>query len=300
MENNFTDRHGNALFQIMPQTPNDTLMACFSLCFYSSESLTNRKRMRQLLLKRFKQIVFVGNSPVCGFNSSPRTCEELNPHSHLHPAIRAFIHRLHTQHPDSIPTKSAEKLLISASSLFAQECRSFLQKNEQVGFITDRHVFCYLIADVFRVKVNIDDISLSIDDKDYYEIYLRYHDHKFILLQPCVKLKRLNYQSTMKLEEGESRKSKIINGLYELKGIGYLAPPKIKGYKVHSYMFYVNACILHVLVSKREYIYVFDGEIWIGYGKGKIYFYLTEGQHCICAIKANNYEEAFQAISFEM
>jgi hypothetical protein len=62
MENNYTDRHGNALFQIMPQTTTDTLMACFSLCFYSSESLINRKRMRQLLLKRFKQIVFLEES----------------------------------------------------------------------------------------------------------------------------------------------------------------------------------------------------------------------------------------------
>lgn len=287
MENNYTDRYGNALFQIMPQTTTDTLMACFSLCFYSSESLTNRKRMRQLLLKRFRQIVFTN-------------ANELNPHLHLHPAIRAFVNRLQAQHPDVLTTKSAEKCLISFPTFLAQECRSFLQKNEQVGFITDRHVFCYLVADIFHVKVNIDEVTLSIDDKDYYEIYLHYtNEHRFILLQPCVKLKRLNYQSTMKLEEKETRKSKIINGLYELKGIGYLAPPKIKGYKVHAYTFYVNTCILHILKSKKDYIYVFDGEIWIGYGKGLIYFYLTEGEHYICAVKASTYEEAYQAISFE-
>jgi hypothetical protein len=92
-------------------------------------------------------------------------------------------------------------------------------------------------------------------------------------------------------------RSRIVNGIYELKGIGYLAPPKIKGYKVHSYSFYSNLKLqMYIIDSKKDTLYIFDGEIWTGYGKGEIYFYLTEGNHYIFAIKAKSYEEAHQAV----
>jgi len=285
MENNFTDRHGNPLFQIMPQTPTDTLMACFSLSFYSSESLANRIKIRNILLKRFKKIIFAEE-------------DQLNPNCHLHPAVRAFVNRLQLQHPNI--SKSAEKCLISFPTLLIEEANVFLQKNGQVGFITDRYVFSYLAADVFHVKINIDDNVLSINDEDYYEIYLHYtSEHKFILLQPCIKLNRMTYQGMKLLKEPLSR-SKIVNGIYELKGIGYLAPPKIKGYKVHAYTFYSMPKLqLYILKARKDCVYVFDGEIWMGYGKEDVYFYLSEGNHYIFAVKAKTYEEAHQAIIME-
>lgn len=203
----------------LPESPRDTLMACFALFLTGKETRKERNLIRQRLMDHFQHIM-------------RRDTEFFT-----HPAIRAFVNRLHAIHPLEVPV-SAEVFYIQNETRLEREAITFLNQNRQEGFVGDKFTMCYLFAELFQVDVHLyqpEEVVLSVVPFVKYHIHIQHEHHRFNLLLPRVPAKRSAYITPSGPRLGPFRTQ---FPLYCLNGEISFVPPAIEGYQVHSLIVY--------------------------------------------------------------
>ena len=287
-------------YDYFPESPYDTLIACFTLFLTGKETRGERTRLRKQMMDRLYRLIFEREN-------------QLSDVCFTHASVRAFVNRIHAIKPNEIP-KSAEVFYMRDETRFKHESITFITQNRREGYIGDMFVFCYLFAELFHVDVHLfhpEEVNLSVIPFAKYHIYLRYNQGKFNLLLPHVKT--VHYNRPTGIIRQPSRMRRPIYHLTTLDKA--LIPPCLLHYRVHYLCIYetglhkIEAAWENVL-KYEEYAYVF-GKIVIGNVSPKIlscvsrkgqcgpHFYVDVIPFEIYLIVEKNLQEAERAVMIE-
>jgi len=209
-------------YNLIPDSPKDTLMACFSLFLTGKETRTERTKLRMRLMDHLYHLLFRDN-------------QRLNEECFLHASVRAMVNRLHAIHPDQVP-RSAEVFYIRDEERFKREALAFVMQNRREGFVGDMFTFSYLVAELFAVDVHLfhlEETTLSVVAFAKYHVYVRYNDGKFNLMLP--RLQQAHFMRPMGITKMPSRTSLPMFHLNDNKPF---IPPNILDYRVHHLCLY--------------------------------------------------------------
>lgn len=296
----YKDKFNNKLVIYPSDLDKDTLMGCFSIYLCGNDTRIERMKLRKRLLMYFKN---------CLESKQP----------YIYPCIRSFVNRIHLTN-ESIP-KSAECFFVNNEPEFLAEGLKFLQQNSQESFISDKHTFCYLVSDLFKIHVHLNDLIVSCDvfDDNVYSMYIIENDGKFQLLTHYN-----NITNTYKPPHGlEREKSNLSVSMFMLRCcqsesvcsiVDRFIPPSINGYNVHHcniekfdenliYTVTPNPDKLwRDILKKDETLFIYSGFDCLtsvtSHGKTNPYFYINNGK-LACVIKKNQ-DDADRAVRYEI
>lgn len=295
----YKDKFNNSLVVYPSSLDRDTLMGCFSIYLCGTDTQIERMKLRKRLLNHFK------------------TCLE-SKQPYLHQCIRSFVNRLHYTN-ESIP-KSAELFFLNDENVFLAEGLKFIQQNSQESFISDKHTFAYLVSDLFKIHVHLNNMVISHNsfEEDIYSMYIIEENGKFQLLTHYN-----NFTNCYKPPNGlEREKSNLSASMFVLrccevdscKIIDKFIPPSINGYTVHHcniekfdenliYVVTPNPDKLwRDVLKSNETLYVYAGLECLTsvtyHGKSNPYFYVNNGK-LACVIKKNQ-DDADKAVRYEV
>jgi hypothetical protein len=223
------------------------------------------------------------------FRSQVFSRDQLNPTCYEFPAVKAFVKRLHLIHPDTIP-KSAETFYHTDTCKFRLEATAFLQRNREIGMITDKFVFGYLLCQLFKVSVTYyQPEAVRLNTPEGYELHIRHENHQFTLSEPIVKQIRLSYGGAKGVTYNET---KIIKPQYMLDGVVRLVPPCSKREHVHWCKIDTVDAEIHTIQGEGIYVFLNDETNLLGYTSEKLcrFFILEPGT--LMVVKAQSVEEA--------
>jgi hypothetical protein len=285
----YKDKFGNPLSVYPLNVEKDTLMACFSVFLYGSETL--RVKLRYKLLAHFRK---------CFESSKP----------YIHNCIRSFVSHLHSKNP-AIP-KSAEAYFMESEAKFRAAGEQFIILNQE-SFISDKYTFAYIVSELFKVHVHFLDetvISCHMFDDSCYTIHIL---GNFQLLTHVEKIQRVHFKPSNGLEY---QKSNIVTSKIELRIskdgkcpiIGKFVPPHIVGYKVHKlYSEDFDPNSVHVVTFKEpilkegETLYIYENYNCISSisynARVNSYFYIQE--KLLQCVVAKNQDDADKAVRYE-
>lgn len=204
-------------YTFVPDSPEDTLMACFCLFLKGKETRPERKALRARLMDRLYATV---QSDECFQYAS----------------VRAMVHRMHAIQPEQVP-KSAEVFYIRDRQRFMREAVTFVTQNRREGFVGDMFTFGYLFAECFKVDVHLfcpDEITLSVVAFAKYHLHICYADGRFALLLP--RQKQAAFERPRGVIRSPSRTSLPVFRVATIDKS--FAPPNILDYRVHHVCLY--------------------------------------------------------------
>ncbi len=259
-------------------------MACFCDAIYGEHTIERRTRMRYMLLEMFRNQVFDRN-------------EQLNPHCFEFPAVKAFVNRLHLIHPDVIP-KSAETFYNIDTCKFRLEAVAFLQRNRDVGVITDKFVFGYLMCQLFRVAiVYYQPEEVHLGSASTYILHIKHENQRFTLMEPVVKQKRNSFGGAKGTLYNES---KLLLPIYMMDHKIRLAPPCIKGHQVHCCVIDVVDDMIHTLYGNNLYVFMNNIHNVIGHCRSdKCHFFIVE-VGMLMVVSASSLDDAREIVAREL
>lgn len=297
----YKDKFNNVLAIQPTLTEKDTLMSSFCLFLCGNDSKAERFSLRKKLLQYFK------------------SCLE-SPQPFTHPCIKSFVHRLHAI--NQIIPKSAESFYLQSENHFISEGLSFIQRNSQESYISDKYTFCYLVSELFKVHVYLGETILSsnIFDDSLYSMYILEQHDRFYLLSPILKIHRIPYRSDHGIEKDPLTVAQSLflclssfQGVCNL--IGTFIPPCVIGFKVHSFVLKnVNTNHVHMITPVRgklwrdvlkegETLYVYSNLTCLSsvsfHGKSNPYFYIEPEYSVLHCVIMNNQEDADRAVRYE-
>lgn len=295
----YKDKFNNKLVVYPSNLDKDTLMGCFAIYLCGNDTRAERMKLRKRLLMHFKNCL-----------------DSKNPY--VHPCIRSFVNRIHFTN-EKIP-KSAESFFMNSETEFISEGLKFIQQNSVEGFISDKHTFAYLISELFKVHVHLNDMIVSYNafEEDIYSMYIIEEDGRFQLLTHYN-----NITNTYKPPNGlEREKSNLSPSMFVLRCcegetcnvIDRFTPPHIEGYRVHhcnvenfdENLIYVvtpnPGKLWRDVLQKDETLYVYSGFECLTsvtyHGKTNPYFYIIDNK-LACVIKKNQ-DDADKAVRYEV
>lgn len=207
--------------KFIPESKQDTLMACFCLFLFGKETNLQKRQMRKRLMDRFAKLI------------EREDC-------YTFASIQAFVNRLHSIHPNQIP-RQAEQLFLRDQGRLVREGMTFLAQNRRNGFVGDKFTFCYLFAEVFSVDVHLyqpEEVALSVTPFAKYHMHLCHQkDHRFHLLFQAQEMSACPFQVPRGVYKS---RPKIRMPKYFLNKKPMI-PPAVKEYRVHHLCIYQSA-----------------------------------------------------------
>lgn len=204
-------------YTFVPESPEDTLMACFCLFLKGKETRPERKALRKRLMDRLQETVQSDECFLCA-------------------SVRAMVNRMHAIQPDKVP-RSAEVFYIRDRERFKQESATFITQNRREGFVGDMFTFCYLFAESFKVDVHLfcpEEITLSVVAFAKYHLHICYKEGRFCLLLP--RLSQAQFERPRGMIRSRSRTSLPVFRVSTIDKS--FVPPNILDYRVHHLCLY--------------------------------------------------------------
>lgn len=219
--------------KFVPESTQDTLMACFCLFVFGKETKQIKMQMRQNLMDRFSKLI---QSEDC----------------YSHPSVQAFVHRLHMIQPQQVPN-SAEQFFLRDEKRMERECFTFLAYNRRYGYVGDKFTFCYLFAECFSVDVYLyqpEQVHISVMPFAKYSMHL-YHqknDHRFYLMFPEIDLRPCPFITPKGVQRNSLRRIRMPKYYLNKQP---MIPPAVKEHTVH-----------HVCVYEQKDMYIVKSSDW--------------------------------------